>query len=95
VVICGAISQYNNTQPMTGPSNYMALLVSRASMTGFVVFDYADRYGEGIAELSGWLAEGRLTSIEHTVQGDIESFPDTLLTLFRGGNTGKLVLELT
>jgi NADPH-dependent curcumin reductase len=95
VVICGAISQYNNTQPMTGPSNYMALLVSRASMTGFVVFDYADRYGEGIAELSGWLAEGRLTSIEHTVQGDIESFPDTLLTLFSGGNTGKLVLELT
>ncbi len=63
---------------MTGPSNYMALLVSRASMTGFVVFDYADRYAEAIAELSGWLDEGRLTSIEHTVRGDIESFPDTL-----------------
>jgi hypothetical protein len=79
---------------MTGPSNYMALLVSRASMTGFVVFDYADRYGEAIAALSGWLAGGRLTSIEHTVQGDIESFPDQLNTLFMGGNTGKLVLEL-
>jgi NADPH-dependent curcumin reductase CurA len=94
VVICGAISQYNSSEGMTGPSNYMALLVSRASMTGFVVFDYADRYAEALAELSGWLGEGRLTSIEHTVRGDIEAFPDTLLQLFSGANTGKLVLEL-
>ena len=94
VVICGAISQYNSAEGMTGPSNYMALLVSRASMTGFVVFDYAERYAEALAELSGWLGEGRLTSIEHTVRGDIEAFPDTLLQLFSGANTGKLVLEL-
>jgi NADPH-dependent curcumin reductase len=94
VVICGAVSQYNNAGSMSGPSNYMALLVSRASMTGFVVFDYADRYAEAISELSSWLDEGRLTSIEHTVRGDIESFPDTLAQLFRGANTGKLVLEL-
>lgn len=94
VVICGAISQYNSAEGMSGPTNYMALLVSRASMTGFVVFDYADRYPEAIAELSRWLSEGRLTSIEHTVRGHIESFPDTLLALFEGTNTGKLVLEL-
>ncbi len=94
VVICGAISQYNSAGGMSGPSNYMALLVSRASMTGFVVFDYADRYAEAMSELSSWLDEGRLTSIEHTVRGDIESFPDTLAQLFRGANTGKLVLEL-
>ena len=47
IVICGAISQYNNTAPPKGPANYLSLLVNRASMTGMVVFDYADRYNEG------------------------------------------------
>jgi NADPH-dependent curcumin reductase CurA len=95
VVLCGAISQYNNTAPGTGPSNYMALLVARATMTGFLVFDFADRYPEAIQQLSGWVSEGRLKSIEYTQRGDIESFPSVLLELFSGQNTGKLVLELT
>jgi NADPH-dependent curcumin reductase CurA len=94
VVICGAISQYNNAEPASGPSNYMALLVARASMAGFLVFDYVDRYPEALADLSQWLAEGRLTSVENTVRGDIDAFPDVLAKLFGGGNTGKLVLEL-
>jgi NADPH-dependent curcumin reductase CurA len=94
VVICGAISQYNRAAS-TGPSNYMALLVQRASMTGFLVFDYADRYPEALAELSGWLADGRLKNLENTVRGDISEFPQTLNKLFHGENTGKLVLELT
>jgi NADPH-dependent curcumin reductase len=94
VVICGAISQYNATEAMKGPSNYMALLVQRASMSGFLVFDYIARYPEAVAEMSTWLAEGRLTSVEDTVTGDIEAFPSTLLNLFSGQNTGKLVLEL-
>src|SRR6266852_5867941 len=46
IPICGAIPQYNNTGPIKGPSNYLSLLINRASMTGFVVFDYADRYAE-------------------------------------------------
>jgi NADPH-dependent curcumin reductase CurA len=94
VVICGAVSQYNATDSVTGPSNYMALLVTRSSMTGFVVFDYADRYPEAVAELSRWLAEGRLTSIEDTVCADITAFPSSLQRLFSGQNIGKLVLEL-
>jgi hypothetical protein len=94
VVICGAISQYNSPEGMSGPSNYMALLVSRATMTGFLVFDYADRYPEAAAQLSQWVTQGRLTSLEHTVRGDIETFPSVLLELFKGTNTGKLVLEL-
>jgi len=94
IVICGAVSQYNNTAPMQGPSNYMSLLVSRASMTGFVVFDYAKRYGEAIAEMAGWLAAGKLRNVEDTVQGDLADFPETLRKMFRGENTGKLVLEL-
>jgi NADPH-dependent curcumin reductase len=94
VVICGAVSQYNNADAATGPSNYMNLLVARAWMTGFVVFDYVERYPEAVAEMSRWLADGRLRSIEDTVRGDIDTFPSTLARLFTGENTGKLVLEL-
>ena len=63
-------------------------------MTGFVVFDYADRYAEGAAELAQWLRSGELRSREDVVEGDIDEFPDALLRLFRGENTGKLVLAL-
>ena len=93
VVICGAISQYNSTEPK-GPANYLSLLVNRATMTGMVVFDYADRYPEGVAQLAAWLAEGRLTSLEDVVSGSVTDFPDTLMRLFRGENHGKLVLEI-
>jgi NADPH-dependent curcumin reductase len=94
VVICGAISQYNNTEAATGPSNYLALLVSRATMTGFLVFDYAARYPQAMAEMAGWVTDGRLKSVEDTAQGDVASFPTVFARLFRGENTGKLVLEL-
>jgi NADPH-dependent curcumin reductase CurA len=93
IVICGAISQYNNTTPVKGPSNYLSLLVNRASMKGMVVFDYADRYGQGVREMAGWMAAGKLKSREDIVAG-LETFPDTLLKLFKGENTGKLVLKV-
>jgi NADPH-dependent curcumin reductase CurA len=93
VVLCGAVSQYNNTGPMKGPSNYMALLVDRACMTGFLVFDFADRYGEAAREMAGWFATGKLKSHEDVVKG-LETFPDALNKLFRGENMGKLVLEV-
>jgi NADPH-dependent curcumin reductase CurA len=94
VVICGAISQYNATAPVKGPSNYLALLVSRARMEGFLVFDYAKRYGEAMAEMAGWIAEGKIITKEQVVQGTIDDFPETLNMLFRGENVGKLVLEV-
>jgi NADPH-dependent curcumin reductase CurA len=94
VVICGAISQYNNESHVQGPANYLSLLVSRARMEGFVVFDYAKRYGEAAAEIAGWIAEGKVTTKEHVVKGGIDDFPDTLQMLFRGENVGKLVLEV-
>jgi NADPH-dependent curcumin reductase CurA len=93
IVICGAISQYNNTEPMKGPSNYLSLLVNRASMTGMVVFDYADRYGEAAREMAGWIAAGRLKHKEDIVEGGVRAFPEALLKLFRGENFGKLVLK--
>jgi NADPH-dependent curcumin reductase CurA len=94
IAICGAISQYNATDSMRGPSNYMALLIFRASMTGFVVFDYADRYHEAVAELAAWFSEGRLISREEVVDGSVRDFPETLSRLFAGQNTGKLVLRI-
>ncbi|MGW0773530.1 NADP-dependent oxidoreductase [Streptomyces sp. NPDC002835] len=94
VVICGAISQYNNSTPVKGPSNYMTLLVRRARMEGFVVFDYAKRYAQAGREIAGWIGEGRLKVKEHVVKGSVDDFPETLQMLFRGENVGKLVLEL-
>ena len=93
IVICGAISQYNNTDGVHGPKNYLSLLVNRASMTGMVVFDYADRYAQAGREMAGWMAEGKLKSREHIVEG-LDTFPDTLLKLFKGENIGKLVIKV-
>jgi len=92
IVICGAISQYNESK-MKGPSNYMSLLVNRAMMKGMVVFDYASRYGEAAREMAGWMATGQLKTREDVVEG-LETFPETLLKLFKGENTGKLVLKV-
>jgi NADPH-dependent curcumin reductase CurA len=93
IVICGAISQYNNTTPIKGPSNYLTLLVNRARMEGIVVFDNAANYGKAAAEMAQWIAEGKLIAKEHVVKG-IENFPETLMMLFKGENMGKLVIKV-
>ncbi len=94
IVICGAISQYNATSAVQGPKNYLSLLVNRARMEGMVVFDYADRYPQAIAELAGYLKDGRMKSKEDIAKGGVQAFPDTLTKLFTGENFGKLVLEI-
>jgi NADPH-dependent curcumin reductase CurA len=93
VALCGAISQYNSTEPIQGPKNYLSLLVNRGRMEGFIVFDFEKDYARGIRDMGRWLAEGRVKSREHIVKG-IETFPDTLLMLFDGRNQGKLVIEV-
>ncbi len=93
IVICGAISQYNNTGPITGPSNYLSLLVNRASMKGTLVMDYVDRYPQAGAEMAAWMAEGKLKSREDIVEG-LATFPETLLKLFTSENNGKLMLKV-
>jgi len=95
IIICGAISQYNNanSMPAAGPRNYLSLLVNRARMEGIVVFDYADRYPVAIAELAGYLKDGRMKSKEDIVQG-LDTFPEALNRLFSGANFGKLVLQV-
>jgi NADPH-dependent curcumin reductase CurA len=94
VVICGAISQYNGSaEEVYGPKNYMSLLVNHATMTGFVMSDYLDRWGEAVTEMGKWLASGELISREDIAEG-LENFPEVLLRLFSGENMGKLVLKV-
>jgi NADPH-dependent curcumin reductase CurA len=93
IIICGAISQYNNTTPVKGPANYLSLLVNRARMEGIVVFDYAERFPVAVAELAGYLKDGRMKSREDVVTG-LDTFPEALLKLFNGQNFGKLVLQV-
>jgi NADPH-dependent curcumin reductase CurA len=93
VVICGAISQYNNTTPVKAPSNYLSLLVNRARMEGMIVFDYADRFPQARRDIAAWIAAGKLKSREDVVEG-LQTFPETLLKLFSGENFGKLVLKV-
>ena len=93
IVICGAISQYNNEGAVQGPKNYLSLLVNRARMEGMVVFDYTERFPQAVAELAGYLREGRMHSREDVVDG-LKNFPEALLKLFSGANFGKLILRV-
>ena len=93
VIICGAISQYNSPEGFRGPRNYMSLLVNRARMEGFVVFDFAARYGEAIRDIAKWLKEEILVSREDIVRG-LDTFPESLNMLYRGENFGKLILQV-
>lgn len=95
IVICGAISQYNNEKPGNGPKNYMSLLVNRARMEGIVVFDNAANYGSAAKEMAGWIAQGKLNANYHVETGGIDAFHETLMKLFKGANTGKMVLKVS
>ena len=93
IVICGAISQYNTTTEVKGPSNYLSLLVNRARMEGIVVFDNIKEYPTAMKDIAGWIQSGDIKVKDHIVEG-IETFPDTLMMLFKGENFGKLVLKV-
>jgi NADPH-dependent curcumin reductase CurA len=92
IVICGAISQYNNVKA-EGPNNYLSLLVNRATMKGMIVFDYAHKYSEAMKEISNWIDQGKIKSKEDIYYG-IENFYETFLRLFSGDKLGKLVLQI-
>jgi NADPH-dependent curcumin reductase CurA len=93
IVICGAISAYNATEPQPGPRNYMNLLARRARMEGFVVFDYLGQTDEAMTELLPWVMEGRIRYREDVRDG-LENAPDALLDLFNGANAGKLIVKI-
>lgn len=94
VIICGAVSTYNDEKLAPGPKRYMSLLVFRAKMQGFLVFDYPEKDAAAIADMSDLIGSGKLVARETVVEGGVEDFGQTLLGLFEGRNTGKLVLKI-
>ena len=93
VVVCGAISLYNETEIPTGPRVQPLLVKNRILMQGFIVSDYAAKFPEAIKQLSQWLEEGKLTYSETVVEG-FEQIPQAFIDLFEGKNTGKMVVKV-
>jgi NADPH-dependent curcumin reductase CurA len=94
IVLCGAISQYNQAGMLgVGPKNYFNLTLHRSRMEGFLVFQFAQRYPEAITELSKWYAEGKIKNQIDLARG-LENAPKTIIRLFTGANFGKQLLQL-
>jgi hypothetical protein len=94
VVICGAISQYDDMDNVVGPSMYLRLAERQSSMEGFAYFHFPDQIAPATAELSSWLADGSLHVAEEILEG-IDRYPEALQFMFHGGNTGKLLVHVT
>jgi hypothetical protein len=93
VVACGAISRYNDTEAQPGPRNYGFIVTKRLRVQGFIVFDHNERFPEFLAELGGWLREGKLTYRETIVDG-FDNLPSAFTGLFRGENVGKMLVRV-
>ena len=94
IVVCGAISRYNEKVLPPGPSNYMALIFMRAKMEGFIVLDYASKFSEAVNDLIAWVNEGKII-YEEDIQEGLENAPATLLRLYTGKNIGKQLLRIS
>ncbi len=92
IAICGQISQYNLAKPEAGPP-LIHLLVKQAKAEGFLVFQYLNRYPEGIAQMAQWLKEGKLKYREEIIEG-FENTPKAFIGLFHGDNTGKMLVKV-
>lgn len=93
VPLCGAISQYNATDLAPGPRNLILAIARRLRLEGFIVMDYADRYGEAVPRLAAWAREGRIRTQETIVEG-LDTFPETFQRLFTGDKLGKLMIKV-
>ena len=94
VAICGMISLYNATEPPGPLANLRSILVNRLKVQGFIVFDFAAKYGDALKQLGAWHAEGKLKLRQDVREGGIDAFPDVLNLLYTSGNFGKLVLKV-
>src|SRR5579884_1890687 len=93
ISVCGQISQYNAEKPPTGPRILPHLIVKRARAEGFLVFDYRDRYKEGMTQMAQWIKEGRIKYREHIVEG-FENTPRAFIGMLGGENTGKMLVKI-
>jgi NADPH-dependent curcumin reductase CurA len=93
IIICGAISQYNETRLQLGPRLQSILLINSALMKGFIINDFAAKFQEAIPQLTKWLQEGKLINKETIVEG-FENIPEAFIGLFEGTNTGKMIVKI-
>lgn len=93
VVICGAISQYNDMANIHGPKNYMKIVSARGKMNGIIVFDYVEQWPAAVKEIAEWINDGKIKVKEHTIFG-LENFSSALKMLYTGENFGKLILNI-
>ncbi len=93
IILCGAISQYDTDEPAPGPANIINAISRRALLKGFIIMDHMDRAPEATQAMGKWLAEGRLHSRVHVLQG-LDSAPEALQGLFTGANLGKTLVRL-
>lgn len=93
VVMCGAISQYNDAVPPPGPRNLSVLISKRGRMEGFIILDFLPRAGEAIAQLATWVMSGQLKYKVDVMQG-LDRAPEALAKLFTGANEGKMLVQL-
>lgn len=93
IVICGMISQYNATEPPTGPANFGFVLTKRLMLKGFIISDHLDRLPQFYSDMGKWIAEGRIKWKETIVDG-IENAPKAFIGLFKGENIGKMLVRI-
>jgi NADPH-dependent curcumin reductase CurA len=93
IVVCGQIAQYNAAKPEPGPRLLGHLIVKQARAEGFLVFQFASRYAEGLTEMTGWLKAGKLKYREQFVDG-IENAPQAFIGMLQGENTGKQLVRV-
>jgi len=91
--VCGLMSQYNLTEPELAPRNERFVLTNRVRIQGFIVFDFAARYKEGLAQLTEWVGQGKLKYREDMVDG-LERAPGALIGLLQGKNFGKVIVRV-
>jgi NADPH-dependent curcumin reductase CurA len=92
VIICGAVSQYDHMDNITGPAMYLRLAERKSTMAGFAYFHFPESFAPAASELGQWLADGRVVLPEQILEG-IERYPEALQFMFEGGNLGKLLVK--
>jgi NADPH-dependent curcumin reductase CurA len=93
VALCGAIAHYNATELPAGPNNLTLAIGKRLTLRGFIVSDHQARLPDMIADVSGWLRDGKLFHAETVVEG-LDQAPAAFINLLRGHNTGKMIVRL-
>jgi NADPH-dependent curcumin reductase CurA len=93
VAMCGAIAHYNATEPPPGPTNLGLVVSKRLTLRGFIIIDHQHRTPDMIADVSGWLREGKIAHAETVVDG-LDHAPGAFIDLLRGANTGKMLVRL-